>query len=311
MRNYLIIVFLASACVGQDKAPRALIYPPVAEAQTLGPGDQIQVRALHAPELGDRPVRVDSEGYIMLTGVGRIRAGARTTEQLANDIRDRLSKVIRDPEVAVDIVELHSQPVSVLGAVKTPGVYQIVGRKRLLEVLALAGGLDPEAGDRINITSTLGGEGQDQPEKFSVVEIGVEALMGGRPERNLVIHSEDVITVPRAKLVYVIGQVHKAGGFVLRERQNMSVLQALSLAEGLLPTAATTNAKILRQEEPLSERKGIPVNLKDILAGKAADQPLLPDDVLFIPNSALKSVALRSLEAAIQMGTGLVIWRQF
>ncbi len=316
MRIYLLFTALlisacCGQCYGQDKQVRTLIYPPAVEAQTLGPGDQIQVKALHAPELGDKPVRVDSEGFIMLTGLGRIKAGARTTEQLAIDLRERLSKVIRDPEVAIDIVELHSQPVSVLGAVKTPGVYQIVGKKRLTEVLALAGGLDAEAGDRIEITRALIGDEPGQPERFSVVEVSVGELMGGRWEKNLVMHSEDVVTVPRAKLVYVIGQVRKSGGFVLRERQDMSVLQALALAEGLLPTAGSANAKILRQEEPLGPRKEIAVNIKSVLAGKAADQPLLPNDVLFIPNSIAKSVALRSLEMAIQMGTGLVVWRQF
>ncbi len=310
--SYLIAAFLVTvSCLGQDKPERSLIYPPAPEPQTLGPGDQIQVKALHAPELGERPVRVDSEGFIMLTGLGRIRAGTRTTEQLANDVRERLSKVIRDPEVSIDIVELHSQPVSVLGAVKTPGVYQIVGKKRLTEVLALAGGLDPEAGGRIQITRSLGDGEPGQAEKFTVVEIRVDELMGGRWEKNLVMHSEDVITVPRAKLVYVIGQVRKSGGFVLRERQDMSVLQALSLAEGLLPTAGAANAKILRQDEPLGPRKEISVNIKSVLAGKSPDQPLLPDDVLFIPNSVAKAVALRSLEAVIQMGTGLVVWRQF
>jgi polysaccharide export outer membrane protein len=120
----------------------------------------------------------------------------------------------------------------------------------------------------------------------------------------------DVITVPRAKLVYVIGEVHKAGGFVLRERQSISVLQALSMAEGLTQTAGSKNAKILRPVEGTDRKDEIAVNVHDILAGKSPDLSLLPNDVLFIPTSASKSAALRGIETAIQMGTGVVIWRR-
>jgi polysaccharide biosynthesis/export protein len=296
---------------GQDAPSRTLITAAAPEPQTLGPGDRIQVKALHADELGNNPVQVDSEGYIMLPGLGRVRAGGLTTERLASDIRQRLVLTVRDPEVAIDLVELHSRPVSVLGAVKTPGVYQLVGQKRLLEILSLAGGLEQDAGDNIRITRAQSYEPEKQPGSFKVWEVRVSDLMeGGRPELNLVVHADDVITVPRARLVYVIGQVRKAGGFVLREQQSMSVLKALSLAEGLLPAAAVSNARILRQVELNSRRREIPVNIKAILAGKVPDQPLLPDDVLFVPNNLAKTVALRTLDTAVQMGTGLVIWRQ-
>jgi polysaccharide biosynthesis/export protein len=128
---------------------------------------------------------------------------------------------------------------------------------------------------------------------------------------NLVIHSGDVVTIPRAKLVYVIGQVRKPGGFVLRDPREMSVLKALSMAEGLMPNAALGNARILRQTEPHAQRKEIFVDVKAILAGKSADQELLPDDVLLVPTSTAKTVAMRLLETGIQMGTGLVIWRAY
>jgi polysaccharide export outer membrane protein len=302
---------MAANIHGQDKPQPALIVPPAFEPQTLGPGDQVQVSALHVEELGNRPVRVDSDGFIMLPGLGSIKVGGLTAEQVAKVVRQLLSKTIRDPQVAVDIVELHSQPVSVLGAVKTPGVYQIVGQKRLLEVVALAGGLDQEAGDIIKVSRAQPSE-PGHPEKFNVIEAHVTDLMEGRrPELNFAIHSEDVITVARAKLVYVIGQVRKPGGFVLREQHDMSVLKALSLAEGLLPAAAIGNARILREIEPHSQRQEINVDLKGVIAGRVPDRALLPDDVLLIPTSAAKTVAQRVLEVGLQMATGIVIWRQY
>lgn len=291
---------------------RALIVPPSAEPQTLGPGDQIVIRALHVEEISDHPIRVDASGGIMLAGIGLIHAGGRTTEEVASEIREKLSALVRNPEVSVNLVELHSQPVSVIGAVKTPGVYQIVGQKRVLEILSMAGGLDPDAGDNIRVTRAEGGDGTLNPaNSFKVVDLRLSELMEGhRPEFNMVVHANDVITVPRAKLVYVIGQVHRSGGFVLKDRQSMSVLQALSLAEGVLANAGVGRARILRAGEPQGPRQEIPVNIKAILAGKANDLALMPDDVLFIPSSAAKTAALRGAEAALQMGTGIVIWRR-
>jgi polysaccharide biosynthesis/export protein len=308
----LAAIFSPPKCAAQDKPARSLIIPPIAEPQTLGPGDQIQVRALHAEELGDRPIRIDSEGYIMLPGLGRILAGGLTTTQLAADVKQLLSKTVRDPRVAIDIVELRSQPVSVLGSVRLPGVYQMSGQKRLLEVISQAGGLDLEAGDLAKITRGQATSAAGEAEKFQVLEVRLSDLMEGRrPEMNLVIHSGDVVTIPRAKLVYVIGQVRKPGGFVLRDPREMSVLKALSMAEGLMPNAALGNARILRQTEPHAQRKEIFVDVKAILAGKSADQELLPDDVLLVPTSTAKTVAMRLLETGIQMGTGLVIWRAY
>lgn len=303
----LLMVTFAAICAAQSQSSHALIVPPAPEVQTLGPGDQIQVRALHAEELGEKPVRVDSEGFIMLTGLGQIHAGGLTTERVAEDIRQRLLKTIKDPQVSVDIVELHSQPVSVLGAVRTPGVYQIVGQKRLLEVISMAGGFDPESGDLVKITRPSA-----EKDGFKVLDVRISDLMEGRrPEMNLVLHSGDVVTVPRGKMVYVIGQVHRAGGFILREQQDMSVLKAVAMAEGVLPTASLGNARILRQVEPHAQRQEIFVDVKGILAGKLPDQALLAEDVLLIPTSTAKTVANRLFEAGIQMGTGMAIWRAY
>jgi protein involved in polysaccharide export with SLBB domain len=91
----------------------------------------------------------------------------------------------------------------------------------------------------------------------------------------------------------------------------MSVLKALALAEGVLPTAAVNNARILREVEPHGQRQEITVDIKSIVAGKAPDRALLPDDVLLIPTSVAKTIAARMLEAGVQMATGLVIWRQY
>ena len=130
------------------------------------------------------------------------------------------------------------------------------------------------------------------------------------PRENIPIMPNDVISVPRAEMVYVVGSVKRSGGFILNDREKITVLQALSLAEGADRTAATKQAKILRTAPGQTTRLEIPVNLKEILAGKAADVSMSADDILFVPNSAARSAGLRAAEVAIQITTGLVIWRR-
>jgi polysaccharide export outer membrane protein len=224
---------------------------------------------------------------------------------------------VNRPDVSVSLVELRSQPISVLGSVQTPGVHQLQGQKNLFEVLSLAGGLRPDAGNLVKITRRLEWgpiplptASNDSTGRFSVASVNVKSIMSAsNPADNIMIRPNDVVSVPKANLVYAIGAVRKPGGFVLGENESLSALQVLSLAEGLDRSAATDRAKIMRNIPGSSNRAEIPVDLKQILTGKASDVALLSDDILFIPTSAAKNVAMRSLEAAIQVGTGLAIYR--
>lgn len=277
----------------------------------LGPGDQIVIRALHVPEISDKPLRLDEAGQLQLPLVGKISAKGLRSEQLADLIRSRLDETVRNPQVSVDVMEWKSHSASVLGAVKSPGVYQIQGQKRLLEVLSMAGGIDPEAGSVIRVSRPGPAAPPFVPSSdFSLAELSLESLLEGKnPELNLFIQPQDVVTVARAKLIYVIGEVKRSGGFTLKERESMSVLQALSLAEGLTITAAAGDARILRPNSS-GGKDELAVDVKKILTRKASDVPLLPNDVLFVPKSAGRSASFRAMEAAIAMGTGLVIWRR-
>lgn len=284
----------------------------------LGPEDEIVVHALHAEEISDKPIRIDPNGDIRLALIGKVHAAGKTLDELQQELTARLKVHVREPEVTVGIAEYKSQPVSVVGAVKNPGVYQLQGSRTLIEMLSAAGGIEPDAGYSVKITRRrewglipLPAARLDSSGEFSVAELNLQSLMeASNPRENLMVDPKDVISVPRAKLVYAVGEVRKAGGFVLRERETISVLQVLSLAEGLERTAGPEHAKILRVQGDGKKRTELPVNLKRIMAGKAEDLALRADDILFVPNSAAKSAALRTLEAAIQMGTGVVIWRR-
>ncbi len=276
-----------------------------ASSYVLGPNDQVTVRALDVDEISDRPVRIDMSGQIRLPLVGRIQAAGLTVDQLERAIAERLREYVKEPEVTVAVAEFRSQPVSVIGAVKNPGVYQLEGRKTLTEILALAGGPADDAGYSVKITRRVeGGE-------FRVIEIPLKEIVeASKPEQNIVIEPSDVVSVPRAEMVYVTGQVQRAGGYVLRERETVSVLQALALAGGLSGNASSKRARILRAAPSGAGREEIAVNVKRIMTGQAKDTPLRAGDILFIPENAPKRAITRGAEAAVQVATGLAIYRR-
>jgi polysaccharide biosynthesis/export protein len=293
----------AAAPIPSDKDIRS--------SYVLGAEDQIVVHALDVPDISDKPMRLDLNGDIKFPMAGRIHAAGLTSEQLEAELTKRLSVYLEKPDVAVTISEFHSQPVSVIGAVNTPGVHQIEGRKTLVEILSSAGGLQQDAGPTITITRRiewgripLASAKDDPTVKFSVAEIDLKPLISAKtPEKNIVIRPYDVISVPRAENVYVIGEVAKVGPLTLNEGHSISVLQAVSSSGGVLRTAAAGNAKILRPVAGSSKWAEFPVDIKKILKGQAKDQTLVAGDILFVPDSAGKRVGLRALEAAIQMGT--------
>ncbi len=318
----ILTLTLLPAAWGQTRQTTA---PPASElaaaSYVLGPEDQVTIRVLDLDEISerDKPIRIDTRGNISLPVAGRVHAAGLTVEQLEAEITTRLKSVLQDPEVTVTVADFRSQPVSVLGAVKNPGVHQIRGRKTLFEVLSLAGGLNPDAGNVVNITRKktagplpLPSVTDDSTGEFRVANVSVKSVMDAKnPQENIDVLPDDVIAVPKADMVYVIGAVKKSGGFILSEKENISVLQALSLAEGLDRVAAPKSAKILRTVDGSATRSEIVVNLTTILAGRSGDIAMRADDILFIPTSAQKSVALRSIEAAIQVGTGLAVYGRF
>ncbi len=283
----------------------------------LGVDDVVVVRVLDLDEIKPDPLRIDMRGFINLPLVGRIQAGGRTVEQLEREIALRLDNILHKPEVTVSVQEFRSQPVSLLGSVRNPGVLQVRGRKTLYEVLSMAGGLNPDAGNWIHITRRkeagalpLKDVRQDDTGDFWIGRVAVKSVMEAKnPEENIVIMPNDVISVPKADLVYVIGAVKRSGGFVLAEKEQLSALQALALAEGLDRGAAPKSAKILRQGKE-GKRQEIPIDIKKIMSGKASDVPLVANDILFIPSSSMRTVGWRTFEAGMAIGTGWAIYRR-
>jgi polysaccharide export outer membrane protein len=225
---------------------------------------------------------------------------------------------MRDPHVSIQVLEIQSHGVSVVGAVRAPGVYQISGPVSLLEVLAMAEGLADDAGSRVVLVRPSGPAFPAHIEEDSsdVSGVTVAETPSGTPElvhvdlgrlldsgetsQNVLVRAGDIVQVQPAGLVYVVGEVTRPGGFTIPPGQPMTVLQALAMAEGLGSTAAASRSVIVR-EGASGGREEVPVDLDAVLKGSEAPPILAPRDVLFVPNNDAKSFGLGVVNALVGM----------
>ena len=308
----------------------------------IGPEDLLEITVFEAPEL-NRSLRVSASGEISLPLLGGVPAAGLTPRELELALQERFRSYLKDPHIGVFVRELESHLVSVVGAVKKPGVFRIRGAKTVLEMLSMAEGLAEDAGDTVVVMRSAGlpaaeppaqaplpasGTNSspaikaDQPEPAAAsremeppspgaVEINLKRLLeSGDSRYNLAVYAGDIVKVTRAGIVYVVGEVRKPGGFLLKSNENISVLQALALAEGLTRTSAKSHARIIRTQEGTGERTEISIDLGKILAGRAQDPILRPKDIVFVPNSAARSGVYRGAEAALSVITGVIIFRR-
>lgn len=272
-----------------------------ASAIRIGPGDLLELKVFGAPELGST-VRVSGAGEINVALIGTIKIAGLTPEQAQTEIERRFRDggYLRDPHVNILIKEFASQGISVLGEVAHPGVYPLLGSPRLLDAIAAAGGTTARAGKTVLVTRR---NDLDAPQKV-LLSLNAEQIS----THDIELRPGDTVVVSRTGIVYVSGDVHTPGGFVMDQNENLTVLQALALAQGLNPTASLGRARIIRRHA--GTLKEIPVALKEIMEAKSPDIELQDADVLFVPSSTSKSAARRSLESIVQVATGLAIYRR-
>jgi len=314
----MFIVLIFCTGLGAQSVPAPSPQKQNLAQYRLGAGDQVKIWALGLEEFfNDKPHRVEPGGDLDLPLAGKIHAAGMTVDELKAFLVERLAKEVLRPEVSIEIAEFGSEPVSILGAVNRPGVHQVQGRKTLAEVISLADGIKDNAGPRITISRQIENgpipllnAKTDPSGRFSVAQVQTKGLLTGtHPAENILICPNDVVTVPPAESVFVIGEVHKPGEVPMRDSDTLTVLQALSRAEGFGPTPAPHHSRIIRFIPGAKERQEIPVDLNKMLAGKAEDLPLRANDILVIPPNTARKVAVRALEAAVQTAVGMAIWR--
>jgi len=262
----------------------------------IGPGDLIEVNVYDEADL-HQTIRLNDVGDGTLSFIGSVHLAGLTTDQAEALIARKLKEAnyLLAPQVSVFIREYSTQGVSVLGEVKTPGVYGVAGGQSLLDVLAAAGGTTPLAGSEITIQRAAGG---------STLSVLLSKDAQHSLSSNVRLYPGDKVLIPRTGLVYVLGDVGRPGGFVMENDGKMTLLQALAMAGGTTHTSSMNGSRLLRKTP--SGYTDIHIELSKMLKGQKGDVQLQTEDILYIPGSVIKSVFARASPAVLAASSGAV-----
>lgn len=276
-------------------APAAV--PAGAHPLRISTGDLLELNIFDTPELSGK-LRVNAAGEVTVPVSGQVKVAGLTATEAAVAIEQSLREkdVLKYPHASIFIAEYATQGVTVTGEVKNPGIYPLLGNHTYMDLISAAGGVSAKGGKDVTITHKA------DPEHPQVVKIDNRP---GGVAANIDIQPGDTISVARAGVIYVVGDVSKPGGFLIEDDQ-LTVLQALALAQGANKTAAQDKSRLIHEGATGREEANIP--LKKILAGKATDPTLRDGDILFVPSSAAKNWGARSAEAAIALTTGMIVY---
>jgi polysaccharide export outer membrane protein len=260
----------------------------------IGPGDLIEVNVYDEADL-HQTIRLNDLGDGTLSFIGGVHLAGLTTGQAEALIARKLKEgnYLLAPQVSVIIREYSTQGVSVLGEVKTPGVYGVAGGQSLLDVLAAAGGTTPVAGDEITIQRAADG---------STLSVALSRDAHHSLSSNVRLFPGDKVIIPRAGLVYVLGDVGRPGGFVMENDGRITLLQALAMAGGTTHTSSMNGSRLLRKGP--SGYTDIHVELNKVLKGQEVDVQLQAEDILYIPSSAIKSAFAKAAPAVLAATSG-------
>ncbi len=287
----------AVSASGQSAKPAVKDVPDQSTTMRLGPGDLIEVSVYNVPELSSK-VRISNAGDIYLPLVDYVHVDGLTQEEAQSLIQKRLSDggFVRSPHVTIFVDDAASQGVTILGEVTKPGIYPDTADHKLYAVISQAGGFNAAASRKIAIIR------RNHPEP---IRIELPRNLADDTSGNIDIEPGDTITVPRAPIIYVVGDVGRPAGLLV-DNGSLTVLQALALAGGTNRTAKLSAARILHKSATgMSETK---VEIKKMLEAKVPDVTLQADDILFIPVSGGKVMAGRTFEAAMSVATALTIY---
>jgi polysaccharide export outer membrane protein len=331
---FLCVLLSVQASYGQNKDETTqqtnariqelanLTRSPLADTP-LGAGDLIHVEVFDVPELS-RDVRISVSGEIGFPLIHeRVRAAGLTPFELEQKIQDILSQggLVSHPQVSVFVKEQVSQPVTIIGAVGHPMTYQVVRPTTLLELIANAGGIADIAGTEILVTrstlrevvkpisdTTNGGSDSEA----QTIRIQLQDLLNTENTTfNILVQGGDVVNVPPAGMVYILGRgVTQPGGYVLQSRgEQTTVLKAVALAHGLGGYAKPDDAVIYRMNPKTGVREAIPVHIKQIEKNKSEDVAMKSNDILYVPDNLALKIAVQAAQAAVSIGSGLLVYR--
>jgi polysaccharide biosynthesis/export protein len=266
----LILSLTAAACFAQN------------ESLLIGPGDTLHVQFYDTPDLDQHP-RVSDSGEINLILLGNIHVTGLSANDAARAIEAafKARKIMRQPQVILAIETFATQNVTVTGAVHTPGAYPIPTPRSVVDVITMAGGITDDGDRHITI------ERHGTKEKVSY-------FLSNRPDQvldtSVLVYPGDTIVVPKAGLIYVLGDVGRPGGYILdsNDSARLTVMQMIAVAGGTLNSAVPSHTRLLRKK-PDGSYEVTPVPLSAMQKGKAPDVAMQVNDVLYVPFSYLRN----------------------
>jgi len=268
------------------------------ESVVLGPGDTVRVHVYDTPEM-DQQVLIDDSGNVPLLFVGAVAVAGKTPLEAAEAVQSALvaRHLMQHPQVSVTLDKTAALDVIVGGEVNHSGSFQVTTARPVRDLIAMAGGLTPLADRHIVIEHRGANAGT---EKYFLSN---ETLADGGAEQK--IWPGDRVIVPKAGLVYVLGDVGRPGGYSLGSTDSaVTLLQALALAESPNKTALYGRVRLLRRTG--TSYTLVPVNVNDIKTGKAPDQVLQPNDVVMVPLSYIKNFAINSTAVVNSLGSAAI-----
>lgn len=279
---------------------------PADDRYRIGQGDVLDIRVYNRPQLSREAVRVEGSGMIRMPLIEtEIQAACSTEGELAKEISTRYAKYYKNLQVDVFIKEYHSQQVAIIGAVNDQSRFELQRRVRLLELLTYAKGPSAKAGQTINIVHSMNKspckqtDESDASTAFSSYKLN--DVLQGDPKSNPYLEAGDIVTIPEADQVYVVGNVFMPLTIALKEP--ITLTRAIAMAGGIKQDTRKDKIRVLRQEPGTTIRKEIMVDLYAIEKKRSEDLALAPNDIIDVPTSAGKSF-LRSLIQGVAPGVG-------
>ena len=279
-------------------------FSPLAGGQEtllIAPGDLLHIQVADTPEM-DEDARVTDQGMVPIVGIGDVKVAGLTPSDAATIVHDTLiaSHYLNHPQVSINVEEFATLQVSVIGEVKASGAYPIATPRPILAILALAGGLTPEANRHILVERK--GDPQ-QPLDYYVSNDGTQAI-----EQQVMVNPGDTVVVSRAGIVYILGDVNRPGGYVMSNNESqLTLLQGLALAGGVTRAAKQGRAHLIRKK-PGGGFTDTQLSVGEIQKGKQPDLALLPGDVLYLPFSFARNFATTGAASIAASATGAAIY---
>jgi len=253
------------------------------ETLLIGPGDLIQVDVLDTPEM-EQQARVTDDGKVPLAYVGDVEVKGKTPADAAGEIRQLLisKNIMKNPQVTVRVEEYATQDVSILGQVHTPGSYPLTTPQPVLRVLSLAGGVTDLADREVTVKR----HGSPQELTFDLSNDPKQMLSD-----MVMVNPGDIVVVPKAPIIYIMGDVGRPGGYAMSSNDpHLTLLQAIARAGSANKTSIPSKVRLIRNTD--QGEKEMRVRLDAMEKGKIPDMPLQPNDIVFVPFSWMKNMAM-------------------